>query len=154
MRTVLYFFISAIILFGNSSCIVAQKDTSEKQIVSMLNEYYMTHNKIWVNKPPFSPEILESKLDSLQSIYCTELFRIKAMESLEEGFDALTNDQGTGDKIIQKFSITKNLPKPNSYVVSYYSSNIDPFGNYTSKKIILNVLIVNENDQYKIASVW
>jgi hypothetical protein len=119
----------------------------------MLKEFHTAHCKIWAIKPP--PKSFESKLDSLQKIYCTQKLRKKATEYLsDQGFDLFTDDWGIDVESLKNMTIIKESTKENAFIISYtiiaYPQSLNkPVKEY----VILHLTLIKENGRLKIASV-
>lgn len=136
----------------NTNC--AHSQNKDEQIISMLKEYYIAHSDIWDSKQPLSLNEFDSKLDALQSKYCTSKLISESKKYLEQGYDLLTNDLGI-DKETLKSSLTivKDTKKEGNYVVSYIIQMADS-PTLRKKKNTIHLIVVKEEGRYKIDQVW
>jgi hypothetical protein len=118
----------------------------------MLKEFYTEYNAVWSIKPPLTPEIMNSKLDSLIVKYCTSKLRNEAKKQLEYGQDLLTNDLGSTN-LNESMKIEKDSTKENGYIVSFIASNSDASGKLVKQEVVLHVSVVKEKDNYLINEV-
>ena len=151
MKNILYVFVLAVMFTANISC--AQSLNEEKQIISMLREFYTAHTTIWESFLALSPDEFENKLDSLQEIYCTKRVRIESKKYRKLGHDLLTNDFGTSiEKLKSTLKIVRDTTKENTYIVSY----VIEIG-YPSKpreeEHFIHLVVIKENDSYKIDEI-
>jgi hypothetical protein len=153
MGKILYFITAAVLFLSHSSCTSAQDNTSNKEIIATLNEFYIGYSAIWSTTPSLSPGILNSKLDSIQEKYCTLKLRSEAKEYLEDGHDLLTNDYGIGRESLETLTIVKDSTKASSYIVTYVVVNSDAANNPVKQQVSLHVFVVKEKDEYKIDDV-
>ena len=135
-----------------SSCISAQYNNSDNEIIAMLNEFYVAYSNIW-STTSLSPDILDSKLDSIQKKYCTLRLRNEAKEYLEDGHDLLTNDYGIGIESIKTLAIMKDSTEENAYIVTYGVVNSDVTNNPVTQNVLLNVFVVKDEESFKIDKV-
>jgi hypothetical protein len=131
----------------------AQTDKGDEAI-SMLINFYTAHANIWSIPPSeISPADFDKKLDSLAGKYCTSKLRTEVRKYLEDGHDLLTDDRGMSKESLNSLSVVKEA-KENTYVVSYI---VDSFpvapDKPVKKKVVLQVTVVMEGVNYKIASV-
>ena len=158
MKDILYIFVLAIMFTANISC--AQSPKEEKQIISMLREFYTAHTTLWTSplalsrfESTLSRFKFDNKLDSLQEIYCTKRVRIESKKYRKLGFDLLSNDFTTSiEKLKSTLKIVRDTTKENTYIVSY----IIEIG-YPSKpreeEHFIHLVVVKENDSYKIGEL-
>jgi hypothetical protein len=150
MGKIIYIIVA--IFLTQSSCISAQYNNSDNEIITMLNEFYVAYSNIWSTNS-HSPDILDSKLDSIQKKYCTLRLRNEAKEYLEDGHDLLTNDYGIEVESLRTLTIIKDSVEENSYIVSYNVVNSDAANKPVKQNVLLNVFVVKEEETYKIDKV-
>ena len=120
----------------------------------MLKDFYTAYHDAWAKKS--APNILMNELDSLHQIYCTNKLRHELKGLFQDqglDHDIFTNDYGTDDESIKTLTITKDLTKANSYIVSYMVSTEDPSNKIIKERVVINLLLKKENDTYKIDEV-
>lgn len=151
MKRKLIFIIANILLLSNISCISAQDE--EKQVSSMLVEFYVAYNTVSAN---CGLDILKTKLDSLQQKYCTQKF-IKELKKFYEihglDHDILINDVYTEDIESLKISVSKDNTRKNAYYVSYIAVVTGMGNRKTNEKVQIHVTVVKEDGNYKIDNV-
>lgn len=142
----------------------AESQNEEEQIKSMIREFYTVHNEIMSSDLPDKSKtdiaIFDSlllfyygelfrKLDSLNSIYCTETLRKEAKTFIEGdyGHDLLTDDR-VGIESNSDIKVVRDSTDKLSYIVSFLAKD-ESF----QQKVILRVKVVKENEVYKIDSV-
>jgi len=152
-KIVIFLFVASLVTY--CSCIYAQNNQTNMQIVEMLNTFYTAHNYIWSIKPPLISGELERKLDSLNAKYCTSKLRNKAKKSLEGdyGQDILTNDLPAINSF-ENFKIENAKSQENVYIVSYTTSNLDASRKLVNVVVIIHIEIIEEKGTYKISNVW
>ena len=148
MKNILYVFVVVVMFTANISC--AQSPNEDKQIISMLKEFYTAHTTVWESMLNLSPVEFNNKLDSLQEIYCTKRLRIESKKYHKLGFDLLSNNFITTiEKLKSTLKIVRDATKENIYVVSY----VIEIG-YPSKpreeEHFIHLVVIKENDSYKI----
>lgn len=132
------FFALSIVFFSNWSCARAQDSSSDKQILTMLKEFYT--NYITEVSNGAEPK----KILSLQKKYCTSDLLKKIPKLIEQSdSDPFLKAQDSNTEFLKTLSIRKDLKKSNMYIVSYIAD----------KKIIINLEVINENGTFKIAEV-
>ncbi|MGC9342619.1 MAG: hypothetical protein ACP5E3_07970 [Bacteroidales bacterium] len=153
MKNILHLFIITILLISNINC--AQSQNKNEQVIEMLKEFYTAYNKAWENID--DPLTLKNTLVSLQQKYCSEKLQNKLKDFYKMyglDHDLLLDDVGTDTITLQKtLSVTKDLEKDNSYVVSYIANIEDP-DKTLKKKVTIHLTVVNEKDSFKIDQVW
>ena len=141
-------------LISISSCGAAQNNTSEKQAVTMLLEFYAKHFQVW-GIPSLPPDVRYEKLDSLIQNSCTSKLRNEARETFENvGADFLTND--LIGNVNENLKVERDAANENGYIVSFISdiaTYADAPGRQTKKQVTLHVTVVKEGESYKIDSV-
>lgn len=152
MRKTLVLIIANILMLGNINCVRAQNQ--EKQIVSMLKEFYIAYNTAWA-KCGF--DVLKTQLDSLQQKYCSQSFRKELKRQFDMhglDHDILINDVYTEDiESLKTISVTKDNTKQNAYYVSY-TAVVTGMGNRrTNERVQIHVIVVKENGKFKIDNV-
>lgn len=153
MKIRLCLFTALVMFLSQSSCISAQNNPSDKEIIAMLNEFYVAYSTVWSITPPPSPDILDRKIDSIQEKYCTLKLRTEAKKYLEDGHDLMTNDLGIGIESLKTLIITKDSTKADIYIVSYITTNTDAANKPIKQKITLKVAVVKGKEGYKINDV-
>ncbi|MBS4013175.1 MAG: hypothetical protein KGZ97_05365 [Bacteroidetes bacterium] len=152
MKTFLIYCLAIFILLSSNGCVHSQND--EKQIETMLKDFYTAYHNAWAKKS--TPNVLMNELDSLYQVYCTNSLRSE-LEKLfhKKGFDhdIFTNDYGTDDESMKTMTITKDLSKVDSYIVSYIVNTEDPSNRPIKKNVVVNLLLKKEKDTYKINEV-
>ncbi|HWD88567.1 MAG TPA: hypothetical protein VG367_10605 [Mucilaginibacter sp.] len=151
MKTIIYSFIACITLLSGSS-VKAQNDSTDKQAMQMLTEFYTAYNTAWAVHS--APDVLIKRLDSLQSKYCTiKLRAILKKEFKKNGLDhdLLLNDQGTDIEHLKTLTVTKDATKSNAYIVSYTVHTTRGY-KPIDIKVIIHVSVVKEHGKLKIAS--
>jgi len=143
--------IIACFLFSNITCVHAQDE--EKQIVSMLEEFYVAYNTVSTNS---TLNVLKAKLDSLQQRYCSQSFRKELKRQFDiHGLDhdILINDVYTEDIENLIISVTKDDKRKNTYYVSYIAVVTGMGGRKTHEKVQIHVTVVKEDGIFKIDNV-
>ena len=100
--------------------------------------------------------MLMAELDSLYQVYCTNDLRGELKELFHEqglDHDIFTDDFGTDDESMKTLTVTKDLTKANSYIVSYWVNTEDPSNRPIKEKVLINLVLKKENDTYKINEV-
>jgi hypothetical protein len=152
MKTLLISCLAIFMLFSSTGCVRSQID--EKQVEGMLKDFYTAYHKAWAKKS--TPNVLMNELDSLHQVYCTNNLRVELKKLFQEqglDHDIFTNDYGTDDESMKTLTITKDLTKVNSYIVSYFVNTEDPSNKIIREKVVVNLLLKKENDTYKINEV-
>jgi hypothetical protein len=152
MKKKLILIIASILILSNISCIRAQDE--EKQVISMLEEFYVAYNTVSANS---GLDILKPKLDSLQKKYCTKRFQKELKKIFEVhglDHDVLLNDVYTEDiESLKTMSITKDKTRDNTYLIIYDAvvTGID----YKKKiqKVQIFVVVAKEDGVFKIDNV-
>ena len=153
MKNILYVFVIAVMFTANISC--AQSPNKDKQIISMLKEFYIAHNTVWESMRTLSPDEFNNKLDSLQEIYCTKRVIIESKKYHKLGFDLLSNNFITSiEKLKSTLKIVRDTTKENTYIVSYIAEIRDPSVPPRDHENIIHLNVVKENESYKIDKVW
>lgn len=136
------------------SCISAQNNNSDMQIIEMLTKFYSEYNAVWSNKPPLSTDLLARKLDSINYKYCTSKLRNEAKKALEGdyGFDLLTNNFPAINSF-ENLKVEKDLKVENDYIVSYTHIFNDISSKPVKHIVLLHVSVVKEGDSYMINMV-
>jgi len=151
MKKGLVLIIANILLLSSISCVSAQDE--EKQIVSMLQEFYVAYNTVSAN---CGLDVLKTKLDSLQRKYCSQKFRIELKKFYDiHGLDhdILINDVYTEDIKNLRISVTKDDTRKNTYYVSYIAVVTGMGNKKTNEKVQIHVTVVKEGETYKIDNV-
>jgi len=133
------FFALSIVFFSNLSFARAQSNSSDKQVLTMLKEFYT--NYITVVSNGAEPKMILS----LQKKYCTSDLLKKIPKLIEQSdSDPFLKAQDSNTEFLKTLSIRKDLKKSNTYIVSYIAD----------KKITINLIVIHENETFKIAKVW
>ena len=140
-----------LILLANFSC--GQTLNEDNSNIEMLTNFYNSYNAIFATEPPLHHEILDKKLDSLVSIYCTVKLQNEARKYWDYGHDIMTDDYGACKESLSSLKIVKNHSKENFYSISY-NVFLYPVPNRPElKEISFNVALLKENDSYKIDEI-
>ena len=127
-----------IVFFSNLSCARGQSNSSDKQALTMLKEFYT--NYITEVSNGAEPK----KILSLQKKYCTVALLKKIPKLIEQSdSDPFLKAQDSNTEFLKTLSLRKDLKKSNTYIVSYIAD----------KKIIINLEVVHENETFRIAEV-
>ena len=153
MKDILYVFVVGVMFTANISC--AQSPNEEKQIISMLKEFYTAHITLWESLRTLLSKVeFDNKLDSLQEIYCTKRVRIESKKYHKLGYDLLSNDFITSiEKLKSTLKIVRDTTKENTYIVSYIAEIRDPSVPPRDHENIIHLTVVKENDSYKIDEI-
>jgi hypothetical protein len=132
-------------------CCYSQNNFEDNKAKSMLREFYTVYNKEWNTDSGF---VLLRKLDSLQDIYCTKHL-IKKIRQPNLDHDLFTGDMDTDMSFLETLYIKKDTTQAGTYTVSYVARSYDPIAKRNdTEQVVLHVSVVNENEKYKLDSVW
>jgi hypothetical protein len=129
----------------------AQNDSSDKQAVQMLKEFYTAYNTVCSTT---KGRVQNRKLDSLQRKYCTKAAQ-KELKDFSTGeaadHDPLINDEYTDVAHLKTLKIVKDLSKTNAYIVSYVDHTLSGAYKPIDKTVVIHVTVEKENGVFKIA---
>jgi hypothetical protein len=131
----------------------AQNNINNQKAIAMLKDFYAAHQSIESIIKSVPSKVYVRKSDSLQDRYCTLELRSKVKKYTEMGIDFLTNDQGIDSGSLKTMTIVKDPTNRNIYIVRYDVLDSNYPKNPVKRHIILHVGVLNESEQYKIASV-
>jgi len=128
-----------IIFFSSPNSAQAQKDSSDKQVVAMLKDFYTSY------MTAFSDGADENKFAAIQKKYCTAAL-LKRVPKLAEQWDSdpFLKAQDSNVEYLKTLTVKKDLKKRDSYIVSYYAV----------RTFVIHLLVIKQNESYKIDSVW
>ena len=142
------FLISGSVIFIFCHGYRAQNMERQKQITSMLTEFYTAYSKV-----KFTVED-QQKWDSITKIYCTNQFLKEAKKYRAEGHDVLTNDFDLDQESINTLKVEIFTSNHNKFVVSY---EVDTYPvspkRSVKQKVFLQVETVKQNGSDKINAV-
>ncbi len=144
-KTVITFFTVILLFINNYSCIQAQSNGTDEQILKMLNNFYTDY--ITQMAKDGSPDM--TKIDSIQRKYCTTSLLNKISKGLSEeelDFDPFLKAQDSNLECLKTLSISKDSSN-NLYKVSYLDS-------YSKAKITIRLIVIKEKENFKIDSVF
>lgn len=118
------------------------RDSSNSKILSTLNAFY----KAYISEMSNAGIPDEKKLDEIKKKYCTPSL-LKKLAKQEMDYDPFLNAQDSDINILKSISIKRNNQKDNQYLVSYIDS-------YSKKRILINLMMKNQNNNFKIDNVW
>lgn len=152
MKNKLMLVIANILILSNISCVRAQDE--EKQIVSMLNEFYYAYNSVCLES---GLDVLWVRLDSLHQKYCTKNFRKELNSQYKiHGLDhnILINDVYTEEiESLKSISILKDNTRENTYLVTYNAIVTGIDYKKINQKVQISVVVVKEDGNFKIDNV-
>ena len=142
------------LLFATPFLANAQSRSFDHQAMQMLKTFYIDYNTLWSTAKGYN---LVKKLDSMQRKYCTitarrELKKLSGGEGIDH--DYLINDQGTDIAHAKKLTVAKDTTKPNAYIVSYIAPTRDPAYKPIDLKVVIRVMVAEENGVFKIAYTY
>jgi len=144
MKKIISIIATIVILTINNSCIQAQKNSSDKQILLMLKEFYSAYITEMSIGNPYT---FKYKLDSIKKNYCTiKLIKELPILSKKADADPLLNAQDSNIDCLKTLTIEKDKKKQNQYIVSYTDI-------YSKTRFIVKLFVVKENGCYKINSI-
>lgn len=151
MKTLIYTFFVCLIFLSENGCAYAQNDIANQQAIKMLKEFYTAYLTAWSTLG--ASDVHDKKLYSLQKQYCTIEFR-KNLKKWGLDQDPLINGEFTDVKHLNTLTITKDLTKPNFYIVSYVDHALSPSYKPIDKTVIVYVTIVKIAGSFKIANAY
>jgi hypothetical protein len=159
MKKALIFFSTSVIILSSSSCFAAsENDSTEKQTLQMLKEFYTAYHTEWIaTKTTKRFDILIKKIDSLERKYCSLSLRNKLKQEFKKGGldnDLLTNNEGSDNKSLKTLTVIKDTTRINSYIVSYVYDTLSPSYKPITKEVVLHIKVIKEKGEFKIDSVW
>lgn len=146
-----------IIIFIFSSCkknenkvikIKAKTEYSEKEIKSMIREFYSVYVTEFLSKNNLNEQ--KKKLDSITQIYSTKSLLDSInyeFKNNELDYDPFLNAQDANLQMLKTLIIQKSKQKENLYRVMYLTNEYD--SSFTN----ITLTISKENGRYKISSI-
>ena len=136
--TALLSFMVSILTIANSFCVQAQDVDSASQAQGMIKRFYISYITD-VDKGE------TSKLDALQKKVCTARL-LQRIPKLADQLDAdpFLKAQDSNIKFLKSLTVKEDLKKEGHYIVSY---GID-------EKVVINLMVVKQDGNYKIDNVW
>ena len=149
MKTILSFITATLMLLNSIGCIRAQND--DEQIIAMLEEFYKSYITEMISSTP--PKLVDEKLDSIKSEYCTTNL-LQKVEEQELDYDPFLNAQDSKSECLETLNITIDSIKSNSYIINYYVNILDPSYKKIKEEVTIHVAVIKEEGSYKISDVW
>lgn len=117
----------------------AQSNHSDKQVLAMLKEFYTGYITEVANGTA------QKQLLQLQKKYCTTKLLNKIPKLIEQSdADPFLKAQDSNVELLKTLTVEKDLQKDDHYIVSYL----------TDHKIVINLIVIKLNNNYKIDSLW
>jgi len=154
MKTLAFLLLTCSILLSYSYRLGAQSNIQNEQIIKMLKEFYIVYNKVLSDAPSIN-YMLINKIDSLQCKYCTKKLRNELRSERKEfgfGFDPLIKDEYA--EVLNMLKVTKDSTRSNVYIVSYCYPTENASYKPINKTVTFHVLMMKEDGNFKIDSVW
>ena len=124
----------------------AQNKVTDTQAISMLRKFYTAYITTVAND---QSRIMNEKLSLLKSQYCTKKVLVKIPKIVEQtDSDPFLKAQDSDVSVLKTLSITRNFKKPNLYTVFYSFKN-----EFSNEKIIINLVVINQNGSLKIDNI-
>jgi hypothetical protein len=141
MKTKILIPFFAITMVLTASFSQAQTQSSDEQIMKMLNDFYKSYITTFSGMP--SPANT-AKLKALKKKYCTATLLSKIAKD-ELDYDPFLKAQDSDPELLKTLAVKKDPKKPNGYQVTYG----DP-----SALTTINVTVIKQTDGYRINAVW
>ena len=137
----------AIIIFGmaffnmgNAQTIIAEKNSSDKQIVEMLKKFYNEY-LIEIERMPLN----QRKMNLIKQKFCTSKL-LKKIDLLELDYDPFVNAQDFDSEVLKTIKFTKDSKNLNIYKACYVYS-------FNKKNICIKLRIIKVNGNFKIDDI-
>ena len=128
---------SSLELKSNNLQYKSNGDEIKKMLIEFYTSYIIENSKMPVDN---------DKINFIKRKYCTDNL-IRKVKKQELDYDPILNAQDCDREWIKTLSVLKDSKKKNVYKISFK-------GVYNEKCNIVNVLVVKENNIYKIDNVW
>jgi hypothetical protein len=138
-------FALAVLLIASSMVSKAQNNSS-KQAISMLTQFYTAY----MSEISGSSDLRagERRLLLLRQKYCTSNCLKQYQKIVEQtDSDPLIKAQDSDKELLKTLHIVSNSKRPNLYTVSYIAINDN------KEKIVINLIVINQNGSPKIESI-
>ncbi len=139
MKTKIYI-LTIIFGFFSSSTLYSQekeKNSSDKEIIEMLNTFYREYITENDNMP-----VNEKKINLIKKKYCTNNL-IEKIKKDDLDYDPLVNAQDISREWIKTMKITKDSKKENAYIVCFTDK-------YNKTPFCTKLLILKSKEGFKI----
>lgn len=113
----------------------------------MLKKFYTAYITTVSND---QSKAMNKKITLLRHQYCTKKALAKIPELVEQtDADPFLKAQDSDVSVLKSLSVKRNQTKPNLYTVSYSFIN-----EFSSDKIAINLIVINQNGSLKIDDLW
>jgi hypothetical protein len=125
------------------NCALAQNDPHDNQIMKMLRDFYSSYMNEFTDLSTGH----EQKTNAILKKYCTADL-IKKIPKLMEQMDAdpILKTQDSDSAWVKSLVIIKDLKRSSVYIVSYVDGG--------NTETTIHLLVVDQNEKYKVADVW
>ena len=136
-------FTLGIILFNMFSCKSnqPQENTSDEQILGMLKSFYSSYITENAKMP-----LNIAKIKSIEEKYCT-INLLSKLENQELDYDPFLKAQDSNIDWLKTLTIKRDSTKQDLYNVSYIEI-------YSNTKVTIKLIVIKQEEFYKIDSVW
>lgn len=129
--------------FLSKSSAIAQDNSKDKLIISMLNSFYQQYIRMIAEE---EPRFYKKKMDSLLEVHCSKNF-LTYLQNCELSYDPFLKAQDASIVWLNSLTVKKDYKQKSLYNVTYYD-------NYSKKIITIHLNIKKENEKFKIDSIW
>lgn len=134
------------LLFVATAITSKAQNSSSDQAINMLNRFYTAYMSEFSSSHDL--RTIQHDLLSLRQKYCTSTCLKQYQKLVEEtDSDPLIKAQDSDKDLLKTLKIKRNLNKPNLYTVSYIAINDN------NEKVVINLIVINQNGLPKIASI-